>query len=108
MRVRIARAGALDPSELGSDWRIEPGPADGVFFLKPAPEGPGRVDACPKYEMAALVTAPTNLPGGGGGPWVGDVCAMLNRGRCYTLHRQKLESSVRAATQVFLTGPRHP
>lgn len=92
---------ALDPSELGFEWRIEPGPVDAVFFLRPDPDRPSRVEPCPKYEMAALVMAHTNLPRGGRGPWVRDICAMLNRARCYTLRWQELEASLRAVTGAF-------
>lgn len=95
---------ALDPSELGFDWRIEPAPVDAVFFLEPNHGGATRLDACPKYVMAERVMSQSSLPAGGARSWIGDVCTMLERADCHVLRFGELGAAV-AVIKDALRGP---
>jgi len=93
---------AFDPSDLGFEWSVAPGPVDAVFFLQPDTEGSTRLETCPKYAMAARVMAQSNLPIGGPGPWASDICTMLDRADCYVLYWRDLETSVAAVKDALL------
>jgi hypothetical protein len=93
---------ALDPSELGFEWRVEPGPVDAVLFLEPGREGETRLERSPKYEMASRVMAHSSLPAAGARQWISDIVSMLDRADCYVLHWRALEPSVRLVTRAVL------
>jgi hypothetical protein len=94
----------LDPSELGFEWRIEPGPVDAVFFLEPAADGETRLEPCPKYAMASRVMGQSSLPIGGARQWISDIAEMVDRANCYVLHWRALEPSVRLVKDALLKG----
>lgn len=77
---------ALDPSELGFDWRIEPAPVDAVFFLEPNHGGSTELQAFPKYLMAERIMSQSTPPAAGPRDWISDICAMIRRADCYLLH----------------------
>jgi hypothetical protein len=95
---------ALDPSEVGFEWRIEPGPVDTIFFLEPDLELTATVlEPCPKYAMAARLMSQSSLPSGGAQQWVGDVCRLVDSAACYLLRWGTLDTSV-ATVKTALTG----
>jgi hypothetical protein len=87
---------ALDPSDLGFEWRIERAPADAVLLLELDLGGPTRLDACPKHVMAERLMFQSMAPAGGPGEWAKDVCAMLDRAECFVLRSGSLDGSVEA------------
>jgi hypothetical protein len=85
---------ALDPSELGFDWRIEPAPVDAVFFLEPNRGGATWVETCQKLVMAERIMALSTVPAGGARAWIDDACALLERADCYVLRFGDLDTAV--------------
>jgi hypothetical protein len=94
---------AVDPSELGFEWRIDRAPVDAVLFLEPNHGGETRLEPCPKYSMAERIMSQSNIPAGGAGEWVRDICTMLDGARCYVLRSGSLDATV-AAVKDALTG----
>jgi hypothetical protein len=92
---------ALDPTELGFEWRIDAAPADVVLFLEPNHGSPSRLVACPKYSMANLIMSQSNLPAGGAHEWVRDVCAMVDKAATYVLRCGTLDSAVEAVKEAL-------
>jgi hypothetical protein len=97
---------ALDPSELGFEWRIDPAPADAVLFLEPNHGGATELEVCSKVAMAERIMSQSTPPAGGGRDWVRDICKMLEDAACYVLRCGDLSTGA-AAVRVAL-GPRQP
>ena len=106
-RAATTRELAVDPSELGFAWFIEPAPVDAVFFLEPNRGGATWLEVCPKFVMAERVMALSTTPAGGAGQWVGDICAMLERALCHVLHFGDL-AAAGSALKEALQGLRKP
>ena len=104
-RVRETRDHlALDPTELGFEWRIDAAPADAVLFLEPNHGSATQLAACPKHSMAQLIMSQSNLPAGGAHDWVRDVCAMLDNAATYVLRCGSLDSAVEAMKEALDPG----
>ena len=92
---------ALDPSRLGFEWGIEPAPVDAVFFLEREPRAEARMEACPKYAMAARLMSQSSKPASGPRDWIRDICGTVDRADCFVLRSGNLEASVSAITSVL-------
>jgi hypothetical protein len=92
---------ALDPSQLGLQWRIGSGPVDALFLLDRRHEGPTRVSTCPPHLMIQGVMAQSTPPRGGRGAWVRDVCAAVRRAAGYLLTLGDLDSAVSTVRQCL-------
>lgn len=103
----FARPGpvALDPSQLGFDWRITPGPVDAVFFLEPNHRGRSELHLCPQHLMAQRVMSQSTPPNTGRRGWLSDVCAILTQAGCYILRLGDLDTAVAVVKDGLRAAP---
>jgi hypothetical protein len=92
---------ALDPAELGFEWRIERAPIDAVIFLERDQDGRTQLERCPKYAMAERLMAQSNRPAGGARDWIRDICGVVDRTDCFVLRSGDLETSVSAVKGIL-------
>ena len=94
---------ALDPSRLGFEWGIERAPVDAVFFLEREREAQAeaRIEACPKYAMAARLMSQSCKPASGPRDWIRDICRTVDRADCFVLRSGELEASVSAIRSIL-------
>lgn len=92
---------ALDPSELGFEWQIDPAPADAVLFLEPNHGEATRLEACTKVSMAERIMSQSNLPAAGARDWVKDICGLVEHATCFVLRSGDLDTGSAAVKDAL-------
>jgi hypothetical protein len=85
---------AMDPAQLGFEWRITTGSVDLLFFLASRHEGPTRVTPCSTQLMAQRVMAQSAPPSRGAGARVRDIGALVRGAAAYEIALGDLDSAV--------------
>jgi GTPase SAR1 family protein len=96
---------ALDPAQLGFEWRIGSGPVHHLFLLDGHHAGPTRVAPCPSHMAVRQVMTHSSPPSGGRAAWVRDVCATVAGARCHSLVLGDLDSASDVLRQCLEAPP---